>query len=100
MCQEHNLVISAIAGHTSICEDDPHKNAANMRRLRDTIDLAGELRQEGEQPIVCSLLGGNVDDWGRLKNLIVERAGELGDYAGRQGVTVHLYPRNVVYCPP
>jgi len=98
MCQQYNLVISAVAGHTSVCEDDPDRcqtnNAMNMQRLRDTIDLANELRQEGEQPIVCSLLGGHVDDWGRLKNVIVERVGQLGDYAGSKGVIFACEPHS------
>lgn len=94
MCRQHNLAISAVAGHTSVCDDDPDKHAANMQRLRDTIDLAAALRQEGAQPIVCSLLGGHVDDWGRLKNAIVERVGALGDYAGRQGVIFACEPHS------
>jgi inosose dehydratase len=94
LCAQYDLVISAVAGHTSVCEEDPDKSAANMQRLRDTIDLANELRQEGEQPIVCSLLGGHVDDWGRLKNLMVERVGQLGDYAGGKGVIFACEPHS------
>jgi inosose dehydratase len=94
LCREHDLVISAVAGHTSICEDDPDQNAANLQRLRDTIDLADELRQEGQPPIVCSLLGGHVDDWGRVKERVVERVGALGDYAARKGVILACEPHS------
>ena len=42
---QHNLILSAVAGHTSMCEDDPDLNAANLTRLRASIDLAAELTQ-------------------------------------------------------
>lgn len=94
LCRDHNLVISAVAGHTSVCEDDAEQNAANMDRLRRTIDLADELRQDGEQPIVCSLLGGHVDDWGRVKERVAERVCELGEYAAQRGVIFACEPHS------
>lgn len=94
LCREHDLIISAVAGHTSVCEDDPALNAANLQRLRDTINLADELRQEGQPAIVCSLLGGHVDDWGRVKDRIVERVGALGDYAASKGVIFACEPHS------
>ena len=90
LLKQHNLILAAIAGHTSVCAEDPDRHAANMQRLRDTIDLADELRQEGRKPVVVSLVGGHEDDWGRLKNLVVERVTELGDYAAS---------RDVIYAP-
>ncbi len=86
LLQQYQITLAAIAGHTTVCEEDPAQHAANMQRLRDTIDLADELRQEGRKPVVVSLVGGHVDDWGRLKNLVVERVGELGDYAASKDV--------------
>jgi inosose dehydratase len=94
LCQQHGLIISAVAGHTSVCEDDPDKNAANLQRLRDTIDLADELRQPGAPPIVCSLLGGHVDDWGRVKERVVERVHALGDSAAGKGVIFACEPHS------
>lgn len=94
LCREHDLIISAVAGHTSVCEDDPDKNAANMQRLRDTINLADELRQAHQPAIVCSLLGGHVDDWGRVKDRVVERVAALGDYAATRGVIFACEPHS------
>jgi sugar phosphate isomerase/epimerase len=94
LCRSHGLAISAVAGHTSVCEDDPDRHAANMVRLRRTIDLAAEVCQDGEQPIVCSLLGGHVDDWGRVKERVAERVCELGDYAARRGVIFACEPHS------
>jgi sugar phosphate isomerase/epimerase len=92
LLDEHNLVLSAVAGHTSMCELDPAKNEANMQRLRDTIDLAAELRQEGEQPVVASLAGGREDDWEDKKDLVAERVFELGDHAAGRGVILGVEP--------
>ena len=87
LLKRYCVALAAIAGHTSLCEDDPDKHAVNMQRLRDTIDLADQLRQDGERPpVVVSLVGGHEDDWGRLKHLVVERVGELGEYAARHDV--------------
>jgi sugar phosphate isomerase/epimerase len=86
LLRQHNIALAAIAGHTTVCAEDPEKHAANMQRLRDTIDLADELRQPGRMPVVVSYVGGHVDDWGRLRNLVVERVGELGDYAAAKDV--------------
>jgi sugar phosphate isomerase/epimerase len=86
LLDEYQITLAAIAGHTTVCEEDPDKHAANMQRLRDTIDLADELRQEGRTPVVVSLVGGHEDDWGRLKNLVAERVVELGNYAASKDV--------------
>jgi sugar phosphate isomerase/epimerase len=94
---EHGLILSAVAGHTSMCEEDPNANAANMQRLRDTIDLAAELAaanaaQQGEPAIVASLLGGREEEWDSKKHLIAERVADLGDHAASRGVILAVEP--------
>lgn len=89
---DHGLVLSAVAGHTSMCETDAEKNAVNMQRLRDSIDLAAELRSPGEPAILASLVGGHEDDWGKLKNLLAERVHALGDYAASRDVVLAIEP--------
>ena len=101
LLDEHNLALSAVAGHTSMCELDPDVNEANMRRLRETIDLAAELRQEGEQPIVASLVGGKEELWHTLKELLAERVYALGEYAASRGVILGVEPHcgTALYLP-
>ena len=70
LLDQYNLVLTGVAGHTSMCEDDEDKNALNMQRLRDSIDLTAELRQEGEPAIMASLIGGREDEWDKKKELI------------------------------
>lgn len=57
-----------------------------MQRLRDTIDLADELRQDGRAPAVVSMVGGRSDYWGRSKHRVVERVHELGEYSASRDV--------------
>jgi inosose dehydratase len=92
LLDEHSLVLSAVAGHTSMCEDDPEANERNMRRLRDTIDLAAELAQEGEQPIAASLVGGREEMWDTHKEILAERVRALGEYAASRGVILAVEP--------
>ena len=90
----HGLVLSAVAGHTSMCEDDPDKNKAHMQRLRDTIDLTADLAQEGEQPIMASLVGGPIDAWETRREIVAERVRGLGQYAAQRGVIVAVEPHS------
>lgn len=90
----HGLGLSAVAGHTSMAEIDAGANATNLKRLRDTLDLAAELARPGEPAIVASLIGGGVDDWEARKTLIAERVHSLGDYAASRGVILAVEPHS------
>jgi sugar phosphate isomerase/epimerase len=92
LLDQYNLVLTGVAGHTSMCEDDAGKNAVNMQRLRDTIDLTADLAQEGEPAIMASLIGGRADEWDSKKELIAERVQALGDYAADHGVILAVEP--------
>lgn len=94
LAAQYNLTISAVAGHTNMVDENPEKNAKNMQRLRDTIDLADELRQDGYAPIMISLCGGSEDDWGRLKSMLADRIAELGEYAAKKEVIFALEPHS------
>ncbi len=94
LLDEHQLGLSAVAGHTSRTEGDAEKNAANMRRLRDTLDLAVELARPGEHPIVCSLAGGGVDEWDAKKELVAERVHGLGEHAAECGAILAVEPHS------
>jgi len=92
LLDECGLMLTAVAGHTSMCEDDAERNAANMQRLRDTIDLAVELTPAGGQPIVASLVGGREDEWERKRDIVAERVRSLGEHAAGQGAILAVEP--------
>jgi sugar phosphate isomerase/epimerase len=97
ICQllsEHGLALSAVAGHTSFCEDDPARNSANMQRLRDSLDLAVELATPGDPAILCSLIGGRMEEWDAKKELVAVRVHGLGEYAARIGAVLAVEPHS------
>jgi inosose dehydratase len=89
---DFNLVLTAIAGHTSMAETDPNKNASNLDFLRRSIDLAAELATPGETAILCSLIGGKEDEWDEKKEQIAERVYQLGEYAASCQVILAVEP--------
>ena len=94
LLDQYNLVLTAVAGHTSMCEDDPEIHRANMKRLRDSIDLTAELAQDGEQPVTVSIVGGGEGSWEERRQIIAERAYELGEYAASRGVILAAEPHS------
>ena len=94
MLGDHGLVLSAVAGQTPIADLDPDKSSLAMQRLRDSIDLAAELCQDGEPAVMISLLGGHEDDWGKLKEILVERVREIGAYAASRDVIFAVEPHS------
>jgi len=94
LLNDHGLVLSAIAGHTSHCEEETAKNEANMDRLHRTIDLAAELAQPGEPSIVASLIGGREGTWDAMRNIVAERVQALGDYAKARNVIYAVEPHS------
>ena len=92
LLDECGLVLTAVAGHTSMCEEDEEKNETNMQRLRDTIDLVVDLTGTGGPPIVASLVGGREDTWEEQKEIIAERVHGLGEYAASRGAILAVEP--------
>lgn len=92
LLDECGLELTAVAGHTSMCEDDAEGNQANMQRLRDTIDLAAELTRTGGQPIVASLVGGREDEWEHKRDIVAERVRSLGEHAASRGAILAVEP--------
>ncbi len=91
LLREHALKLTAVAGHTSMC-DDAEKNQVNMRRLRSSIDVAVELAQQGEQPILASLVGGEAQAWDSRREILAERVHALGEYAASRGAILAVEP--------
>lgn len=89
---DHHLALPAIAGHTSLLDDEPARHAANMERLCRTADLCRDLAIGGSIPALNTTVGGSSEDWQPRRRQLVERIGELVTYAGNQGVTLAVEP--------
>jgi len=94
LLSDYTLTLSAVAGHTSFCEDDSTRNNTNMQRLRDSLTLAVELATPGNPAILCSLLGGGIDEWETKKELIAERVYNLGEYAASLDAILAVEPHS------
>ncbi len=91
---QHDLALTAVASHRSMCEDEEEKHAANMQYLREAMDLASELDRGEDPPIVVSLVGGRPEEWATKKERIAERVYDLGEEAASRGVILAVEPHS------
>ncbi|MYF99776.1 sugar phosphate isomerase/epimerase [Candidatus Poribacteria bacterium] len=92
LLKQHNLALPAIAAHSNLMDVDPESHKRNMWRLKGGVDLAIELAQGDKLPAVNTTTGGRPDEWETRKDFLVERVGELVDYAASRGVTIAMEP--------
>lgn len=89
---QHGLEMPAVAGHRSLIEQDPQAHAENWRRLTGAIDLCAEWAGPEGVPGLDTTLGGGPDAWEPKRQLILERLGQLVEYAAGRGVVVAIEP--------
>ena len=89
---EHGIALSGLSGNTSLLLDDPIQQAASLDRFRSYLDLAAELQKPGEHLAVSCTSGGSAGRWDAVRDLLVDRYGNLAAYAERHGVVVSAEP--------
>jgi inosose dehydratase len=89
---DHRLELCGMSGNTPLLAADPDEHTRNMARLRGYLDLAAELQHPGETLIVTTTSGGAENDWDTGKVTLVDRFGELAEYARRAGVMIGAEP--------
>ncbi len=92
LLQEHHLRLPAIAGHVSLMEEDSDSHAANLDRLRRTVDLAVDWASADGPPVIDTTAGSRPEAWASKLPLLVERIQEAADYAQSRGVTLAIEP--------
>ena len=92
LLDEHGLELPAIAGHRNMLSLDPAEHAENWRRLKGAVDLAAEWAGALGAPVLDTTAGGKTEGWEQVRDLLVDRVGELCDYADRRGVVLGLEP--------
>jgi len=63
-----------------------------MAQLKGAADLAVELAQGSELPVVNTTPGGGPSEWDKVKDLLVERTKEIVDYTSKLGVVLAMEP--------
>jgi sugar phosphate isomerase/epimerase len=98
LCDELGLELHSVVGNQNIIGGDDEQTQRAMQRLRETIDFCADVTPPGPGqprqavPVLCTGSGGRAGDFETHKDVLVERLGQLGDYAGRRGVTIALEP--------
>ncbi len=92
LLREHSLQLPAIAGHVSLMDEDSANHAANLHRLKQTIDLAVDWAGPDGPPVIDTTAGGAPEDWDSKLDMLVERIQEAAQYAESQGVTIAIEP--------
>ena len=89
---KHGVEMPAIAGHTSLLEPDVRQHAANMKRLRDTVELAADLTMDHLVPCLDTTPGGRPEDWPDVRDRLLNEAGGLVEFGARRGVVIAMEP--------
>ncbi len=91
--QERGLVLPSVIGNQSLLHDDPERNAEALARLRASIDLCVELALDGQPtPTLNTGTGGHSGDLEARQQMLLDRLGEVVEYARSRGVVVCLEP--------
>ncbi len=88
----HDLEMPAIAGHTSLLDLDTKQHAANMKRLKATVELAADMTMGELVPCLDTTPGGKPDDWNEIKERLLNETGNLVDFGAQLGVTLAMEP--------
>ena len=88
----HGLEMPAIAGHTSLLDPDTKQHAANMKRLKATVELAADMTMGELVPCLDTTPGGKPDDWNEIKERLLNETGNLVDFGTQLGVTLAMEP--------
>lgn len=89
---DHGIELCGMSGNTPLLAVDPDEHARNMAKLRSYLDLAAELQHPGETLIVTTTSSGSDEEWDSVKDALVDRFGELAEYALQRGVMIGAEP--------
>lgn len=89
---KHGVEMPAIAGHTSLLEPDVRLHAANMKRLKDTVELCADLTLDHLVPCLDTTPGGRPEDWNDVRDRLLNETGDLVDHGDRHGVVIAMEP--------
>jgi sugar phosphate isomerase/epimerase len=90
LLDDAQLELTGIAGHANLLEPDPDQRAANIGRIKATLDLAADLAGSDGPPPVISMGFGTPQTYATDREVLVDRFGELAAYAAGSAGTVAL----------
>ncbi|MEZ4637943.1 MAG: sugar phosphate isomerase/epimerase [Caldilineaceae bacterium] len=90
MLKDLKLALPAVAGHTPFLTDTADQYAANLDRLKRTVDLCVDWAQDDGPPVLDTTVGGKPGEWDARKHDLVARIQELAEYAAGRGVVLAI----------
>ncbi len=84
------IACSGVANFQTLTDPDSEPTSTVMARHRGAVELAVELAQDGQQPLVVLMSGGAVNDWPAARERLVNRVGELAQFARTHGVVLAM----------
>jgi sugar phosphate isomerase/epimerase len=90
LLDDADLELTGIAGHANLLEPDADQLAANVGRVKSTLDLAADLAGAAGPPPVISMGFGTPETYATDRDVLVQRFGELANHAAKTGGTVAL----------
>jgi sugar phosphate isomerase/epimerase len=92
-CEARGLELAAVVGNQPVIGDDPDRTPAALARLRETIDFCAEVAPKDQPlPTLNTGSGGRPADFEASQGQLVERLGQLAEYARGRGVIVCVEP--------
>lgn len=82
------VACSGVANFQTLTEPDEVVTRDTLARHRRAIELAVDLAQDGHPPVVVFFSGGGVADWPEARERLVNRIGELAEFAQSHGVVL------------
>ena len=92
LIDDSGLELPAVAGHQVMLSREPAEHAEHWRRLKGAVDLCAEWAGSDGPPVLDTTAGGRSAEWDQDRDLLVDRTGELCDYAATRDVVVGLEP--------
>lgn len=86
------LALPSIAVHRDLVVEDADQWAANLAFLQKSIDLATELAGPEGIPVINNLVGGKSGEFELQHDRLIERLGQVLDYAVPRDVTIAIEP--------
>jgi sugar phosphate isomerase/epimerase len=91
--QERDLTLASVVGNQSLLHTDADRHAEAMSRLRGAVDLCVELAGPAQPtPTMNTGTGGQSGELEGKEQLLLDRLGELTEYASGKGVVVCIEP--------
>jgi inosose dehydratase len=88
--RQRGMVCSGVANFQTLTDPDAEQTTVVMDRHRGAVELAVELAEPGQQPLVAFMSGGVASDWPAARDRLAELVADLAAFAQKHGVVLAM----------